>query len=164
VALITGGGSGVGLATAKLFLAERAKVAICGRTTSKIQAAAETLDGGANLFATACDVAVPDKVAALVRAGTGQSGDIDILVDNAAKFGMSALGICVGAEEKDNGIRVCNIYPGEIDTPILEHRPTPVSDAQRKQILRAEDVADAVMFVAALPARASVPELVIKPT
>ena len=77
---------------------------------------------------------------------------------------MAAMGICVGAEEKDNGIRVCNIYPGEIDTPILEHRPTPVSDTHRQQILRAQDVADAVLFVAALPARASVPELVIKPT
>src|SRR5207302_1431048 len=37
---------------------------------------------------------------------------------SAAKFGMSALGICLGVEEKDNGIRVTNIYPGEVDTPI----------------------------------------------
>src|SRR5262249_50285740 len=37
----------------------------------------------------------------------------------AAKFGMSALGICLAAEEKDSGIRVCNIYPGEGDTPVL---------------------------------------------
>ena len=93
-----------------------------------------------------------------------RSGPLGGVSYNAAKFGMAAMGICVGAEEKDNGIRVCNIYPGEIDTPILEHRPTPVSDAHRQQILRAEDVADAVLFVAALPPRASVPELVIKPT
>jgi NADP-dependent 3-hydroxy acid dehydrogenase YdfG len=82
----------------------------------------------------------------------------------AAKFGMSALGICLAAEEKDSGIRVSNIYPGEVDTPILEQRPTPVSDAQRQQILQPEDVAAAVVFVATLPPRASVPELIIKPT
>src|SRR5262249_26217025 len=81
----------------------------------------------------------------------------------AAKFGMSALGICLAAEEKDSGIRVCNVYPGEVDTPILENRPMPVSEEQRQRILQPEDVAAAVLFVATLPARVSVPELVIKP-
>ena len=82
----------------------------------------------------------------------------------AAKFGMSALGICLAAEEKDSGVRVSNVYPGEVDTPILEVRPTPVSAEQRAKILRPEDVAAAVLFVAALPPHVSVPELVIKPT
>src|SRR5205823_11386175 len=82
----------------------------------------------------------------------------------ASKFGMTALGLCLAAEEKDSGIRVSNIYPGEVDTPILELRPQPVSDEHRSKILRSEDVAKAVLFVAALPAHVSVPELVIKPT
>jgi NADP-dependent 3-hydroxy acid dehydrogenase YdfG len=82
----------------------------------------------------------------------------------AAKFGMSALGICLAAEEKDSGIRVSNVYPGEVDTPILEHRPTPVTEDHRQRILQPEDVAQAVLFVAKLPPRVSVPELVIKPT
>jgi NADP-dependent 3-hydroxy acid dehydrogenase YdfG len=82
----------------------------------------------------------------------------------ASKFGMSALGLCLAAEEKDSGIRVCNIYPGEVDTPILEHRPQPLTDAQRQKILRPEDVAAAVLFVATLPPRVSIPELIIKPT
>ncbi|HSQ54899.1 MAG TPA: SDR family oxidoreductase, partial [Gemmata sp.] len=82
----------------------------------------------------------------------------------AAKFGMAALGLVLASEEKESGIRVSNVYPGEIDTPILEHRPTPVSDAQRAVILKPEDVAEAVLFVASLPPRVSVPELVIKPT
>src|SRR5207249_1268796 len=38
----------------------------------------------------------------------------------AAKFAMRALGTCLAAEEKDNGIRVANIYPGEVNTPILD--------------------------------------------
>jgi NADP-dependent 3-hydroxy acid dehydrogenase YdfG len=82
----------------------------------------------------------------------------------ASKFGQAALGIGLAGEEKDSGIRVCNIYPGEVDTPILVHRPQPISEAHRATILRPEDVADAVRFVALLPPHVSVPELVIKPT
>ena len=43
------------------------------------------------------------------------------------------LGMCLAAEEKDSGIRVSNVYPGEVDTPILEVRPTPVSAEQRRE-------------------------------
>ena len=38
---------------------------------------------------------------------------------NASKFGMSGLGVGVAEEEKDNGIRITNLYPGEVNTPIL---------------------------------------------
>ncbi len=83
---------------------------------------------------------------------------------SASKFGQAALGIGLAAEEMDSGIRVCNIYPGEVDTPILVHRPQPISEEHRARILRPEDVAEAVRFVALLPPHVSVPELVIKPT
>ena len=69
----------------------------------------------------------------------------------------------VGAEEKDNGIRVTNIYPGEVDTPILEHRPVKVTD-EHARILQPEDVAAATLMVVHLPPRAHIPELIIKPT
>ena len=82
----------------------------------------------------------------------------------ASKFGQGGLGMCLSNEERDSGIRVSNIYPGEIDTPILEHRPKPVSDEHRAVILKPEDVASAVVFVATLPKHVSVPELIIKPT
>ena len=82
----------------------------------------------------------------------------------AAKFGMGAMGIALAAEEKDSGVRVCNIYPGEVDTPILEHRPTPISEEHRQKILKPEDVAASVLFVAVQPPHVSIPELVIKPT
>lgn len=82
----------------------------------------------------------------------------------AAKFAMSALGLCTALEEGKNGIRVTNIYPGEVNTPILDERPQPVTDEHRARILQPEDVALAVVMVARLPPRAHVPELVIKPT
>ena len=49
------------------------------------------------------------------------------------------------------GIRVTNIYPGEVETPILEHRPVLVSAEHRAQSLQPEDVAEAVLMVAQLP-------------
>jgi NADP-dependent 3-hydroxy acid dehydrogenase YdfG len=83
---------------------------------------------------------------------------------NASKFAMSALGTSVALEEKDNGIRVTNIYPGEVETPILDMRPEPVSAERRATMLQPEDVAAAVLMIVNLPPRAHIPELVIKPT
>jgi NAD(P)-dependent dehydrogenase (short-subunit alcohol dehydrogenase family) len=82
----------------------------------------------------------------------------------ASKFAMTALGTCVGLEEGKNGIRVTNIYPGEVNTPILDQRPEPVSAEKRAQILQPEDVALATVMIVRLPPRAHIPELVIKPT
>jgi NADP-dependent 3-hydroxy acid dehydrogenase YdfG len=83
---------------------------------------------------------------------------------SASKFGQSALGICLGREEGPRGIRSSVIYPGEVDTPILEARPIPVGPERRAVILQPEDIAAAVRFLVELPPRAHVPELVIKPT
>ena len=81
----------------------------------------------------------------------------------ASKFAMTALGTCVSNEVGVEGIRVTNVYPGEVDTPILEQRPTPVSDEHRQAILRPEDIANIVVGLASLPERVHVPEIVIKP-
>jgi NADP-dependent 3-hydroxy acid dehydrogenase YdfG len=83
---------------------------------------------------------------------------------NASKFAMAALGISVANEEVPNNIRVTTIYPGEVDTPILEHRPQPVSAERRAKMLLPEDLGAMVVAVAKLPPRAHVPELIIKPT
>ncbi|MBX7165422.1 MAG: SDR family oxidoreductase [Pirellulales bacterium] len=83
---------------------------------------------------------------------------------NASKFAMTALGTSVSLEFGAQGLRVTNVYPGEVDTPILEHRPTPVSAERRSLMLQPEDIAEAVLMVACLPPRAHVAELVIKPT
>jgi NADP-dependent 3-hydroxy acid dehydrogenase YdfG len=81
----------------------------------------------------------------------------------ASKFAMTALGTAVGQEEARHGIRVTNVYPGEVDTPLLAQRPTPVSDEHRGRMLQPEDVAALVLAIAQLPPRAHVPEVVIKP-
>jgi NAD(P)-dependent dehydrogenase (short-subunit alcohol dehydrogenase family) len=83
---------------------------------------------------------------------------------NASKFAVTGLGVSAWSEEGPNGIRITNIYPGEVDTPILEHRPQPVSDDRRATMLKPEDLGSLVAAIAQLPPHAHVPEVVIKPT
>jgi NADP-dependent 3-hydroxy acid dehydrogenase YdfG len=64
---------------------------------------------------------------------------------------------------KNAGIRVCGVYPGEVNTPILDARPQPLTDDHRQRILQPEDVAAAVLFIATLPPHVVIPELVITP-
>jgi NADP-dependent 3-hydroxy acid dehydrogenase YdfG len=230
--LITGGGSGIGLAAAQLFLQEGAKVAITGRDGAKLARAAAALKAGDRLVHFPADVSNAAQVQKLIEQVTKALGAIDVLVNNAglnikerkfreltaeswrnllsgnlegafyctqavlpnmlarkdgliiyvnsisgkrasplggaayaaAKFGLRGLAMALAAEEKDNGIRVANIYPGEVDTPILANRPTPLSEEHRKTILQAEDVAAAILFIATLPPRVAIPELVITPS
>jgi NADP-dependent 3-hydroxy acid dehydrogenase YdfG len=82
----------------------------------------------------------------------------------AAKFAVGAIGTSLANEVGPSGIRVTTICPGEVDTPILDNRPVPVTDEHRARILQPEDVAAAVLMVANLPPRAHVQELIIKPT
>ena len=63
---------------------------------------------------------------------------------SASKFGQAALGICLGREEGGNGIRSTVIYPGEVNTPILDARPVPVGAERRAAILQPDDIAAAV--------------------
>ncbi len=82
----------------------------------------------------------------------------------ASKFAMTALGTSVGNEVAADGVRVTNIYPGEVNTPILENRPTPVSDQRKAAMVQPEDFAELVVAIACLPSRAHVSELTLKPT
>jgi NADP-dependent 3-hydroxy acid dehydrogenase YdfG len=82
----------------------------------------------------------------------------------ASKFAMTALGTAVSNEVRNEGVRITNVYPGEVNTPILENRPTPVSQEHKESILQPEDIASLIVTICALPPRANVPEIVIKPT
>jgi citronellol/citronellal dehydrogenase len=83
VALITGGGSGIGLATAREMLRLGARVVICGRTQQKLDAAKAELGAGDRVLATPCDIREPAQVEELVRTALATFGKIDILVNNA---------------------------------------------------------------------------------
>jgi len=87
---------------------------------------------------------------------------------SASKFGQAALGVCIGREERGRGIRSTVIFAGEVNTPFLDARGARPGaggdDTRRQNILQAQDIAEAVRFLAELPSRVHVPELVIKPT
>lgn len=83
-ALITGGGSGLGLAMARRFIELGARVAIAGRSAERLEAAARELDAGDALLTHTADVRDFAQVEALVGATAERFGGLDILVNNAA--------------------------------------------------------------------------------
>jgi len=83
---------------------------------------------------------------------------------NATKRAVIALTESINIEECASGIRATSILPGEVATPILEKRPVPPSQEERARMLQAEDLGSAILFVATLPARACVNEMIMSPT
>jgi NADP-dependent 3-hydroxy acid dehydrogenase YdfG len=221
-ALVTGGGSGVGLGAAEALAAEGCQVIITGRNAEKLDAVA-----GENIIPKACDISDRTQVGQLFA----EMGTPDIIVNSAginvvkralseldpadfdqmvainctglfnvlhfalpgmrerqdglifsissvagkavypvagtgytaSKFGATGLAAATLAEEGDKGIRVTSIYPGEINTPILENRPVPVPAEKRAKMIHPEDIASLIVTIAKLPSHVVVPELAITP-
>jgi NAD(P)-dependent dehydrogenase (short-subunit alcohol dehydrogenase family) len=86
--LVTGGSSGIGLATVEVLLAEGANVVTCARDVDRLQEVTGALLGAERVFAQACDVRDPDAVQRLVTAGADHFGGLDGLVNNAGKSRM----------------------------------------------------------------------------
>src|ERR1700689_4949628 len=95
---------------------------------------------------------------------SGLLPDVSGAAYQASKRGVLALAHAIRMEEKQNGIRTCAICPGLINTELLEKRPVKPSPEVLAKALQAEDVAEVVLFVAKLPAHASVPEMQVMPT
>ena len=233
VAIVTGGGSGIGEATAIALARAGVRVAVVGRRQQPLEEVVSAVaSAGGTAFAAPADVADPEAVAAVAQAVVERWGRVDLLVNNAgtnvprrdmagmsvsdwnavvqvnltgtflmtqavlpvmrrlqagtvvnvssiagwrpsalsgpaysaAKAGVNALTESVNLAERRHGIRACAICPGEVATPILDSRPQPPSPEARATMLQPEDVAAAILFVAALPQRATVELLTIQPT
>jgi NADP-dependent 3-hydroxy acid dehydrogenase YdfG len=236
VALVTGGGSGIGLGVAAALAREGCRVVIAGRDVGKLEKAAavamETARGSGAVLARPCDVTDREAVGRLVAWTESEVGPLAIVVNSAginvarramaalepadfdrlvavnltglfnvfhavlpgmrarrdglvvsiasiagkralplagpgycaSKFGAAGLAGTVGLEERTHGIRVSSIHPGEVDTPILEQRPEPVSAERRATMVHPDDIAACVVLLAKLPRHVVVPELVITPT
>ena len=81
VAIITGGGSGIGKAIAHAFVREGAQVVISGRNPQKLQSAAKEI--GPNCAPVACDVSNLAEITSLVNATVEKFKRVDILLNNA---------------------------------------------------------------------------------
>lgn len=222
-AIVTGGGSGIGLGTAKALAQAGCQVTICGRNEEKLVEAA-----GDNLGIHLCDIADREQVLALIS----ELGTPDIFVNAAginvvkrktyelspndfeklmginctgfynilhailpamrerkdglifsissiagkrayplagmgyaaSKFGVSGMASAVNAEEAENGIRITSIFPGEVNTPILDERPVKIPDEQKARMVHPEDIGTLIVAIAQLPKHVVVPELIITPT
>ncbi len=83
---------------------------------------------------------------------------------NATKRAVIAVTESINIEECRNGIRATSILPGEVATPIMEKRPVPPPPEERARMAQPEDLGAAILFVASMPARTCVNELIIAPT
>ena len=90
--VITGGSSGIGLATAKMFLEAGANTAICSRDKKKLAKARNELGkdfSDSPVFADRCDVLDKNQVEAFAKAVQRRFGDADILINNAGQARLS---------------------------------------------------------------------------
>ena len=233
VCIVTGGGSGIGRAAALLMASEGAKLAVAGRTESKVEGVAEEIgSAGGTCRAYTLDVADRDAVFWMAEDVRRSLGPVAVLVNSAGHsspnralltttpediqnvldsnligtiystqavvpdmleagqgtiINVSSLaamnpsllaGMAYSAskaavnnftgflneEFKHTRIRATAIIPGEVDTPIMELRPVPPPRRSRDGMVGDDDVAQAIALVARLPAKSTIPEMVIRPT
>ncbi len=91
-AIVTGGSSGIGYATAVALAHRGANVMICGRTGASLARAVESAVGaGLDISSQQCDMGSPEQIEALVEATVAGFGGLDIVVNNAAHIEMGAI-------------------------------------------------------------------------
>ncbi len=96
IAMVTGGGSGIGLAVARAFAREGAEVAILDLDAAAATAAAKKC--GATALGLACDVTKPEQVKAAFDAVCAAFGGVDIVVSNAGAAWQGAVGLLTDHE------------------------------------------------------------------
>ena len=82
----------------------------------------------------------------------------------ASKHGVVALGHTINMEECVNGIRCTVMSPGEVATPILDKRPVPVTAEERARMAQPEDFGDLIRYIACLPKRLVMNEVMMCPS
>lgn len=233
VCIITGGGSGIGNALALALAAQGAKIALVGRTRSKVEATRDVIQAqGGDALAFGLDVADHEGVAQMVEQTLATYGRLDVLVNNAghsshhrrllstppheirAVIDSNLVGTvyCTQAvlptmlqagdglivnvasmagvhtsyiggmiysavkaavihftrflnfELTNTGVRASVLIPGEVDTPAIDNRPVLPASEARHTMIGVDECVQALMTMVNLPKRATITELIIKPT
>lgn len=126
VAVVTGGTSGIGLATAELLLDEGARVAICGRNAERLGAAERALANRGALLAVQCDVLDREAVSAFAaKVAHWTRGRLDLLVNNAGQARVSTFAETTDAQWRDElELKFFSqILPIRAFKPLLEASP-----------------------------------------
>jgi NAD(P)-dependent dehydrogenase (short-subunit alcohol dehydrogenase family) len=109
-AIITGGGTGIGRATAILFAREGAGVCLAGRTLATLEeTAAQIRSEGGRVINVACDISKPADVQNMVQAALDHYGKIDILYNNAAVTTGIGKDISELSEEEWDSVMAINL-------------------------------------------------------
>ena len=124
VAIVTGGSDGIGKAAAISMSSEGARLAIVGRTQSKLDSAVteiKSLTGG-DVIGIATDVSIESEVKSMVRKVVSEYGNIDILVNNAGTSSATTLEDMTDEQlEVDFGIKVYGaVYCARAVLPYLK--------------------------------------------
>jgi NAD(P)-dependent dehydrogenase (short-subunit alcohol dehydrogenase family) len=106
VALVTGGSSGIGLAAARLFVEQGARVGILGRTEDEVRRAAQDLGGDERAIALVADVGDAHQVRMAVEKLVDRWGRLDIVLANAGVNGVWAPIDELEPEEWDQTLRI----------------------------------------------------------
>ena len=94
---------------------------------------------------------------------TGLKAAPNVAPYGASKFGVVGLTQALIAENHRHGIRVCMVNPGTTDTTIWDKKLVPIPAEVRAAMMRPEDVAEVVLFLASLPDRVRIDELTVLP-
>jgi 3-oxoacyl-[acyl-carrier protein] reductase len=90
---------------------------------------------------------------------SGKTGEADGAAYAASKFGLIGFTQSLYEEVREHGVKVSVILPGFVDTPMIP----PVKHLDRSKMIRAEDVADAVLFVVNSPPTCCPVEITVRP-
>jgi NADP-dependent 3-hydroxy acid dehydrogenase YdfG len=83
---------------------------------------------------------------------------------SASKFGMLGMSLSLTQEAWKFGIRACCLCPDDVNTPIMAKRKVKYPPEVLEQFIQPEDLAETMRFVALMPRRTSIPEMLIYPT
>lgn len=83
---------------------------------------------------------------------------------SVSKAAVVALMKAINVEYRNRGIRACTIYPGEVDTAMLDARPLVPGAEDRASMMHADDMAQIILLCARMPARTLVEDIYVRPT
>ena len=83
---------------------------------------------------------------------------------SVSKAAVVALMKAINVEYRTRGIRACTIYPGEVDTGMLDARPLVPGAEARASMMHADDIAQIILLCARMPARTLVEDIYVRPT